>query len=311
MSPAQPLPPGFEACPDLWETDIRPALTALEAERKQALRRSAIIGGVIAVLAVALALWVLASGNGVLAIFFGVGAVILSSIIAGMQLKGVKKKAKVALLSPVMAALGYRHRESGFQPTGFDDCRRFSLLPGSDRKRFEDRIEGGDEGARFQLYEAHLEVKRKTKNSSHYVTVFRGVIGRLQHQSSALGETVFTRDLGIFDGMMAPRGMERAGMGENAFEDAFTVWTSDQVEARYLLPPNVMEHLARMETDFGGQKLRGAISDGWLYFIIETKNMFEPGSMFKPMDDPERFQDLMAELGSIRRLINALRDVRP
>ena len=308
----QTLPEGFEdAPPGLWETQVRPALGELEAERKQVIRRCFIAGGVIFGAAAIISLLLALYGDPDLIIFAFILAAVLTVGGGAAMLQGIHKKAKQALLHPVITALGYSHQEKGFEPVGFEDCRRYSLLPGHDRRDFEDWIEGEHDGARFQFYEAHLEEKRKSDKKTYYVTVFRGVIGRVQHQSSALGETVFARDGGLFDGFSAPRGMDRAGMGENEFEKIFTVWTTDQVEARYLLPPNVMEHLAAMEARFGGKKLRGAIAGGWLYFLIDTKNLFEPGSMFKPMDDPERFESLMSEIGSVRNVIKALREVRP
>lgn len=310
--PDQTLPPGFEDFPpDLWERQVRPALQALEVERRQTLRRcftaAAIIFGIAAMIAVLIAVF----GDRDLILFVFILAGVISLGGGAFMLQSVQKKAKQALLHPVVTALGYRHQEKHFEPVGFEDCRRYSLLPGHDRRSFEDWIEGEEGGASFEFYEAHLEEKRKSKNRTYYVTKFRGVVGRIAHQSSALGETVFARDGGLFDGLAAPRGMDRAGMGENDFENIFTVWTTDQVEARYLFPPNVMEHLAEMEARFGGKKLRGAIAGGWLYFLIETKNMFEPGSMLKPMDDPERFERLMGEIGSVRNVMKTLREVRP
>jgi len=295
----------------LWESRVRPALAELEARRRKAVGRFWMILAGTSAVGAALAGFTISAGPRPPVLFVGVALLILGLGVAFWQLQGLRKQAKSALLDPVVDALGYRHQESGFERVAFDDCRRFSLLPGYDRSNFEDFIEGEHAGKRFQLYEAHLEDKRQSDDRTYYVTVFRGVIGRVEHESSALGETVFARDGGVFDGLMGPRGLERANMGGSAFEDHFTVWTSDQVEARYLLPPNVMAHLVSLEHELGGRKLRGAIAGGWLMFAVETRDLFEPGSMFRPMDDPRRWRRLMGELSEIRGLIDALVEVRP
>ncbi len=294
---------------DLWRERIQLGLAALERERKRAIGRARLIVG--AAIALAILLVALLSRDNVIVWWAAFGLCILSLIAADLSLKPVRKKAKAALLHPVLEGLGYRYQEKHFDPAGYEDARRFSLLPGSDRRSFEDWIAGEHEGARFHLYEAKLEQKRRSKKRTYYVTVFQGVIGRIDHDSSALGETVFTRDKGWFDGLSAPRGMDQARLIDSTFEDVFTVYTTDQVEARYLLPPNMMEHLVALERDFQGKKIRGAFYDGGLMFLIETKNLFEPGSIFKPMDDPSRFQNLIGEIRSVRRLIHKLRQVRP
>lgn len=293
----------------LWNEQIRPRLQALEVRRKRAVRAAMLTVGGGAVFIFALWLWLGDKNPFVWLSFVAVGVAIF--VISGLVLGPVHKKAKNTLLQPVLDALGYRYQDKGFDPAGYEAARRFSLLPSDiDRRGFEDWIEGEHEGARFQLYEAKLQQKIRTKNSSSYVTVFRGVIGRIDHDSSALGVTVFTRDKGWFDGLSAPRGMKQAKLVASAFEDIFTVYTTDQVEARYLLPPNMMEHLVALERDFQGRKIRGAFYDGGLMFLIETKNLFEPGSILRPMDDPSRFENLIGEIRSLRSLIHELRQIR-
>ena len=63
------------------------------------------------------------------------------------------------------------------------------------------------------------------------------------------------------------------------FEDAFSVWTDDQVEARYLVHPQYIERLIGVEQGFGGQNVRALFKGGELAICIESGNMFESGSL--------------------------------
>ena len=63
------------------------------------------------------------------------------------------------------------------------------------------------------------------------------------------------------------------------FEDLFSVWSDDQVEARYLVHPRYVERLLEVEQAFDGQNVRTLFKGGELVIAIESDNMFESGSL--------------------------------
>ena len=65
----------------------------------------------------------------------------------------------------------------------------------------------------------------------------------------------------------------------DSFEDMFSVWTDDQVEARYLVHPRYIERLIEVERAFGGQNIRALFKGGELSIVIESGDMFESGSL--------------------------------
>lgn len=46
------------------------------------------------------------------------------------------------------------------------------------------------------------------------------------------------------------------------FEDAFTVFTTDQTEARYLVHPTYIERLIALENAFQGKDIKTLFKDG-------------------------------------------------
>lgn len=299
------LPDGFADFPRIWREECAPALRVLESERRRAVRFMAVAVAIGAAAAVAAGAVLANFGAGPVVIFAFAAIVIVALCVGGAPVMTVSRKAKRALLHPALSALGMRHQEKDFDPPALDALRGFSLLPGYDDSSFEDRIDGDG----FALCEAHLTKQVKTKSGTTTVTKFRGLIGYIVHPAKALGQTVLARDMGFFNTLAAPRGMKRAGLVDSRFEKTFEVWTTDQVEARYLVTPVVMERLLELESKFHGKQLRAAFADGHLYFALESKNLFEVGSAFSSFEDPSRMQRLVEELASVHALVTSLREL--
>ena len=87
-------------------------------------------------------------------------------------------------------------------------------------------------------------------------------------------------------------------------DEAFTVYSSDQVEARALLSPDRMERLIALEWHFSGGKLRGLFDQGHMTLALEAGNQFEAGSVFQSLVDPRRFSTALSELGLVCDLID-------
>ena len=296
---------GFQS---LYASRILPCFEAHEGERVAAVstfRQRLRIGlPIVAAIAIALLLMAQQAGWGIAAGVFGALGVF---VWANSDVEKVRRKVKTASLTAIADSIGVTYTLMVPAGPAFDRCMALSLLPGHDRKKFEDWFAGAHAGANFDLYEAHLERRhRDNKGRTHWSTVFRGQIVRLKFPRDFLGVTVVRRDAGIFNGLLGGRNLQRIGLEDPKFEKAFEVFGTDQVEARYLLHPVFMERLLALETAFRGKKIRCAFEQGDLLIAIEGGNRFEPGSMFKPLADEARAHALVDDLGSVMRVIDAV-----
>ena len=116
------------------------------------------------------------------------------------------------------------------------------------------------------------------------------------------------RDAGLFNRFGGGRGMARVKLESKAFEDAFEVYSTDQVEARYLLTPDLMQRLIELEKVFRGGRLRCAFQTNELLIALEGGDLFEPGSMFTPLDNPDRVRELLDDFAAIFNLIDSFAD---
>lgn len=92
------------------------------------------------------------------------------------------------------------------------------------------------------------------------------------------------------------------------FEKQFNVYTKNQVEARYLLSPAFMDRLQNLRTAFGTQKIKCSFFDDQIMFAISTrKDLFELGSLFKPLSSNSDVEKFYKELSSVQQMIDHFR----
>ena len=305
-------------------SDIEPWLSGLETRRRRAVRRF-IWAIPLAIGAAAAAALVITLAGGPVEVSV-IGAVVLAGLVTMVgagEMRGLSKELKAGLNARMAEAFGLTYAA---QPPGaarFDAFRSHGLIPGSDRRSFEDHFAGDAHGAEFELYEAHLKQRRRSKNRTYYVTVFRGVLIRIAFPRTVEGATLITRDKGVFNAFegfanktfgKAGRKLARVGLVDPTFEKLFEVYGTDQVMARYLLTPSFMERLLELETLLSGKNVRAVFDEdlapeagrGELLIAAETGDKFEPGSLFKPLTERARIETLYGEIKLIDDIIKTL-----
>lgn len=120
----------------------------------------------------------------------------------------------------------------------------------------------------------HRETKKKT--------VFQGICVLLTMNKNFKGRTVVVKDKGIFNVFKHISGLQRVKLEDMRFEDLFEVYSSDQIEARYLLTTAFMERMLKLSELYGGKSIQFSFDDYQLLLAIPTKqDMFEACSFFR------------------------------
>ena len=89
------------------------------------------------------------------------------------------------------------------------------------------------------------------------------------------------------------------------FEKTFDVYSTDQIEARYLLSPSMMERLLALDREFNKNITISFRDSNILIAIPESRNHFE-ASIWKPMDD---LSQLKNDCSSIHALVSIVEDL--
>ena len=89
------------------------------------------------------------------------------------------------------------------------------------------------------------------------------------------------------------------------FDSRFSVYSKDQIEARYLVTTTFMDRLQELETTFGTKNIKCSFFGNKIMFAISTdKDVFEFGNLFTPLTDSSQIHQFMDELTSIYNLID-------
>jgi hypothetical protein len=302
---------------DLWQDKLQPWLAELEGERAAAFRwfwiwlSLGLILGVAGFVAVGTQ-----EGPVQLALISLLGLPVFGGAIGASRLSDLAAKVKRELMGQIAAMTGLRYALKPYLPSRFMRFEQHGLLPGHDRRHFEDHFEGEIHGADFELYEAHLEKRHRTRNGTRWVTAFRGVLIRITFPRKVEGITVITRDKGWFNGLEAlnrsfgSHTLERIGLVDPKFEKAFEVYGDDQVVARYMLSPSFMERLLALEAAFKGKNVRAAFDadsgKGELLIAAETGNQFEVSSVMKPVPERTEVMKVVNEIALVTEIIDLL-----
>lgn len=285
---------------------LAPALAPVEERRARVARSNQYVymGGVLA----ALPLIFLAVLNA--SVPFAIGAAIIAAIgfgISQWRAHGVKKDARQLFLSEISRAMDVVHEDV----PGWSDAalfQRHHLLGNWDRQRFSDGLVGRYHEMDWKLFHAHLE-RRSTDNKgrTRYTTVFNGILIKVDLTRAHDTDVLILRDQGWFNGLRGLGGdWKRAGLGEGRFERAFEVYTKDQVEARVLLTPPVMEGLLDLEEAWHGKKLRAAFVGQQLLIAVGSGRILQMKDFDRSFMDSSRITDFVREIRSIEELIDVL-----
>lgn len=305
------LPDGFGDFARIFQDEIRPALQAREGDRLAAVakaRQARYVGGGIGIAGVLI---------GLIVAKLPLLAFVAAAVGFGYAWWGARdvaklgKEAKTLLVAPVARQFELSFNEAPGQVASIYRHHDVGIVPDWDRDSYEDLITGTRKGVDFELFEAHLEDRRRSTDSkgrtqTRWVTVFRGQCLRFAFHKAFHGRTLVTRDAGFFNRFGGGKGMQRAMLEDPEFERIFEVYTTDQVESRYLLTPDLMQKLVNMEKAFHGGKLKCCFDDGELLITLQGSDLFEPGSMFKRLDDPERVRELLSDFAAVFNIIDAV-----
>ena len=228
------------------------------------------------------------------------------------------RETKEGINTALAGALGLSYAHTCGPGLGFERAQVHKMLPAYSRSSFEDLWHGEIAGRAFTLHEAHLQQKRQSGKNTRYVTVFRGPIMTISADRRFHGVTLVERSgrhkvFGLFgekdeltvDGQV----LARVDMVHPQFEDEFTIYATDQVEAHYLVHPAYVEQMIALEQAFRGQKIRTLFRDGELTVVLEAQNMFESGGM-DAARDRQMVETCINQFMAMAQLAAALNEAR-
>ncbi|MBK1791427.1 DUF3137 domain-containing protein [Persicirhabdus sediminis] len=176
------------------------------------------------------------------------------------------------------------HPTAGISRSEYNSYGLYKTRP--DRYHSEDLFIGSIGGTELKFAEVHAEVKRTRRDSqgrtsTYWVTIFKGVILQADFHKEFYSWTTVMPDVaeksfGWFGRKFQSLGGNLVRLECPEFERDFVVRSGDQIEARYILTPDMQERLLKLHRRFGAQS-RFVFSGSKLMMSLPVSgNLFEP-----------------------------------
>lgn len=191
-----------------------------------------------------------------------------------------------------------------------DKLKPSKIIPSFDRYKTEDYFKGTYKGVEMEFSEVKLTEQRGSGKNRKTVTTFKGLFILLDMQSKKfLGHTTLQRNKSKISEWFKEKSskMKRARMADPEFEKMFDAYTTDQVEARYLIDPLMIEDLKVLYEEYDGKGMSAAWYDSKMLVLISSShNHFEPAKITIPATDPESVLNMKHEIGQILSIVDRL-----
>ena len=272
---------------DFYDRELRPLCAALESERSSATMLLMTWLMFMAFFVFFAAFFIVGSGLPlVFLLFVAVPGLVIGSSVYGSAMGGYKRRFKMAVVERVVRYLDpqlFYDVQGRIPQSDFVKSQLFS----SDIDRFsgEDLVQGTLSQTQFRFSQVHAEKRVKTKNGHRWVTIFQGLFFIADFNKNFVGTTLVKPDtaqalLGNFGQTLQSWGTsfsnrELVRLEDPEFERAFAVYSTDQVEARYILSPSLMRRLLDLKCDKGCD-LHVAFVPPFVNIALPISPLFEP-----------------------------------
>jgi len=190
---------------------------------------------------------------------------------------------KDMIVKPLVKSLGESFEYHKFKHISFDAFSNSELLSEADNISGDDYVRGKINGVKIEFSDVVGLIK--TSGESEYKSYFNGFFIRSSFNKNFHGKTFVLPDntqaaFGTLVGnwlqsKTSSRG-ELVKMDNHEFEQEFVVFSSDQIEARYILTPSMMERLLEFKRKCI-HPFSISFIDNYIHIVIDTgKNNFEP-----------------------------------
>ena len=103
-------------------------------------------------------------------------------------------------------------------------------------------------------------------------------------------------------------GLQRVKLEDIRFEELFEVYSSDQIEARYLLTAAFMERMLKLSELYGGKSIQFSFKDNQLLLAIPTKkDMFEACSFFRSNVNKKKIDKVFEQFYTVFSVVDILK----
>jgi len=274
---------------EFYYKTLYPTLTKLEDERKQLRHRVIVVGSILTfiTLLIAISLKDIIAHNFDLLFFIGGAYIGVGAVIYKLLIKDYTKEFKEKIIAPLIHEIDPNLRYSRtlyVLSSHFIRSKIFKQKP--DRYTGNDLVDGKIDGINIQFSDINAQKEHRDSNGKkHYDTIFKGLFIVSEFNKNFKGRTIVLPDMAqstfgdLIGGWLQSNNMSRnelVKMDNVKFEKKFVVYSTDQIEARYILSHALMEKLLNFQKR-SKHPVCVSFTGGSIYIAINSHDdQFEP-----------------------------------
>lgn len=246
------------------------------------------------------------------------------------------KTFKKDVTSKILALFGNLYFSDKKNAVPYSDIQKWGLFPASTNKLEDDVIIGLHKGCNFlinecDIYHSRPEIDSNGNSQIRYIYDFKGLIIKIQMKKKFTGQTIVGET-----GKIKRQGrFEEVNLESISFMKRRKVYSTDQIEARYLLTTAFMERLDELADNFNYSSIDGnrlsdeersariavssilgdnsdsdvsaAFVGGFIYLFVPTKKDFFEVDTKKSLLNSKQFYNIYNEIFSILDIIEFLK----
>jgi hypothetical protein len=298
-----------------YETSLVPVLQKLDGERKSLVNK--LILYIVVCTAVAVPLFLFTP------VFLAVIPFVAGGLIYFFSYGTAFKKMKDDFKREVIGSMiSFLDKSLVYEPTSYIEQFTYEssklYLSPINRYKGDDMVKGMLGKTAIRFCELHTEIEKVTVNNdgkreTKVSTVFRGIFFMADFNKKFVGETFILPDvaetlLGSVGTMFQKMNMSRPALvklEDVEFEKAFAVYSTDQVEARYIISTSLMQRITEFRKKTKKRISISFINSQIFIAIPMSENMFE-APLFTSMVNYDRISEYHNYLSLCTGIVEAL-----
>jgi Protein of unknown function (DUF3137) len=302
---------------DFYYKTLYPVIQELEKERTQLKHRVLIVGVIYTIFVLLISISLFGTyANLDMIIFAAFAYVGVGGFIYKFLIKDYRSQFKEKVISPLITAMdenlsyiSHMHVD----PLHFSRSKLFNSQV--DRVSGNDYVSGKIDGIKMQFSDFHAEKKHKdSKGRTTWSTIFQGLFIVSEFNKNFHGTTIVLPDTAqsafgdLIGSWLQSNNMTRGElvkMDDPEFEREFVVYSSDQIESRYILSHSLMKKLLLYKKRTGQDLFVSFTNKNINLAIAYNKDLFEPSvfhSLLKYKIAMEYTQTLHLAIGIVEEL---------
>ncbi len=294
--------------------EIEPALKELEEKQRKSTQSTLIAAAVAAVIALAAGL----CGGAVIGILAAAIGVAILLYLFHAPAKDFRLTYKKTVMTKLLTLFGpdFTYRpEDGIKDSEFNASQLFATKP--NRYSTEDLIEGRLGDTRIQLAEIDAAQVRNNGKTTTVTPIFHGIFFIADFHKDFSSRTWVVPDIAerafgsLIGNALQKMNFARPGklikLENIEFERLFAVFGHNEVEARYLLTPVMMERMVELKRRFNSELSFAFTGSRVIIAIAIKENLFEPpGGLFADYSD---FDHIRKHFNRLQQLFDIVNDL--